>query len=93
MFTNRMAVSAASALFAAAAMSGLSLGAATAATSSQGQVLAQAGVNAGAMALDAHTCKGKNSCKGQGGCKTANNSCAGKNSCKGMGGCNTVVPK
>lgn len=34
-----------------------------------------------------HLCTGKNTCKGKGGCKTGDQGCRGKNTCKGKGGC------
>ncbi len=74
---------------AAAALSGLMLGATgyIAGCSSSDQ----AGSHSATPAVGAqHACKGMNACKGQGGCKTADNGCKGQNSCKGKGGCKSM---
>jgi hypothetical protein len=75
---------------AAAALSGLMLGAVgyIAGCSHQDKAGAQASTSADAGVQ--HACKGMNACKGQGGCKTSDNGCKGKNSCKGKGGCKSM---
>ena len=80
---------------AAAAMTGLVAGAATANLGCKSSnASTQPGMSAGAgdAVLVKHDCKGMNACKGQGGCKTDSNTCKGKNDCRGKGGCNTNKP-
>jgi hypothetical protein len=36
-----------------------------------------------------NACHGKNACRGQGGCFSGDKGCKGKNTCKGKGGCGT----
>ena len=84
---------------AAAAISGLMLGAAARANTvpapvSSKQSVQQKFVDAGQKAIklddtkkDIHDCAGKNDCKGKGGCKSGDGGCKGKNTCKGKGGC------
>ena len=70
---------------AAAALGGLTLGAA--AYISGCQNTEQAGTQVSTPSVAHHDCKGMNDCKGKGGCKGAGQACKGQNSCKGKGGC------
>ncbi|MBX3130220.1 MAG: hypothetical protein KF718_26115 [Polyangiaceae bacterium] len=76
---------------AAAASTGLMLGALSACGGSQTPDAADpAGAAAGAKAC----CKGQNECAQKGGCAVeGKNDCAGKNECKSKGGCNAHCPK
>jgi hypothetical protein len=65
----------------AAAIAGISLGAAYSGAAHAGDARGAASV------LEKHACKGQNDCKGQGGCKTDTHACKGQNACKGQGGC------
>jgi hypothetical protein len=76
---------------AAAALSGLMIGAAGYVVGCSHHDKDDAGMHADSSAAGVqHACKGMNACKGQGGCKTSDNGCKGKNSCKGKGGCKTM---
>ena len=89
------------AVFAAAAVTGLFAGAsaqAAAAPTSNSvsrtrpTVASIAGTRAiFADATTQSSCKGQNDCKGKGGCKSDKHDCKGKNDCKGQGGCKGVI--
>ena len=72
---------------AAAALSGLMLGATASMSGCQESSEPGTHVATPGTQMAPHSCKGMNTCKGQGGCKASDNGCKGKNTCKGKGGC------
>jgi hypothetical protein len=70
----------------AAAMAGISLGAAGCANSGA-PAQSPTAPSATTDVMQKHGCRAQNACKGQGGCKTDAHACKGQNACKGQGGC------